>query len=611
MTSLAQSASVRAITQAVGNGQSSALAQAQAALARADAYDAIQPQAWIARVPAAQVLEAAARVDARCAAGEALPLAGVCFAVKDNIDVAAMATTAGCPAFAFAPETSATVVQLLQGAGAVLLGKTNLDQFATGLVGTRSPYGIPACVHNRDYISGGSSSGSAVLVGAGVVAFALGTDTAGSGRVPAAINGLVGLKPTRGRWSTQGVFPACRSLDCVSVFARTVDDAGLVDQVLAHFDAGDAYSRRRPADPGADARADARADAGAATGAAAAPVRTVGIAAPGQLAFLGDTQSAALYAAAIDRLQAAGVQLVEVDIRPLLAAAQLLYAGPWVAERLAALGSFLDENPGAVHPVVRSIIQPGAGVTGVQAFRGQYALQEYLRVAEQLWAQVEVLALPTAPTAYRISELLAEPISLNSNLGLYTNFVNLLDMSALSLPAGFRRQNTGFGLSLIGPAWADERLLALAARYEALATPPRPALDLAPPAPRVRLAVVGAHLSGMPLNWQLSSRGARLVESTTTAPRYRLYAMPGQSPPKPALVHAGQTAHAIAVEVYELGMAEFGSFVDEVPPPLAIGTVELASGAQVHGFVAEPRALEGAQDISAHGGWRAYMATQP
>jgi allophanate hydrolase len=587
--------SVIAIAAEVAAGRHSAADMAAAALARAADYARIQPQAWIARVPEAEVMAQARRVDARRAAGDSLPLAGVPFAVKDNIDVAGLPTTAACPAYAYEPRESATVVRRLQDAGALLLGKTNLDQFATGLVGTRSPYGIPACVYNRDYVSGGSSAGSAVLVGAGVVAFALGTDTAGSGRVPAAFNGLTGLKPSRGRWSTRGVVPACRSLDCVSVFTADAADAAAVDAALAAFDAADPYSRASPGDAPSWPAA----------------VR-VGVARPGQLSWFGDAESPRLFEAALARLRAAGATPVEVDIAPLLAVAQLLYAGPWVAERLAAIEPLMRSNPGAVHPVVRGIIQGGYGVTGADVFRGQYALQEHLRASAALWERIDVLALPTTPTIYRIRELLSEPVALNSNLGHYTNFVNLLDMSAISVPAGFRANGTGFGASLIGPAWADRALLDLARRYEAAAPmPAAPPLDLDTEttgrSQPIALVVVGAHLAGMPLHWQLSSRGARLVGATHTAPHYRLYAIAGQVPPKPALVHVGPGGHAISVEVYELAAAEFGTFVAEVPAPLAIGTVTLADGSAVAGFVAEPRALEGARDISALGGWRAFI----
>jgi allophanate hydrolase len=582
----------RAIAQQVQTGLMTARAVVEAALARIEAYDAIQPQTWISRPSPEAVLAEADAVDRRVAAGEVLPLAGVPFAVKDNLDVAGLPTTAGCPAFAYVPETSATVVARLQAAGAVVLGKTNLDQFATGLVGTRSPHGAPGCVQNRAYISGGSSSGSAVAVAAGLVPLALGTDTAGSGRVPAAFNGLVGLKPTKGRWSTQGLVPACRSLDCVTAFTIDAADAALVDSVAADFDPGDPYSRREP-------------EAAAGFGASF----RFGVPRPAQRQFFGDGESATLFEAAIGRLTAAGGTPVEIDIAPLLEAARLLYGGPWVAERTAALEVLLKANPGAIHPVVRAIVQSGTAVSGVETFRGLYALQDFVRQAEALWESVEALLLPTAPTIYRIAEVLAEPVALNSNLGFYTNFVNLLDMSAVAVPAGWRANHTGFGVTLVGPAWADRALLGLAERYEAAAAlPETPPLDLGGRSETVRLAVVGAHLHGMPLHWQLTSRDARLAASTTTAPAYCLYAMADSAPPKPALVHVGAKGAPIAVEVYEVPVAAFGSFVAEVPPPLAIGSVTLASGEVVKGFVAEPRATTGAEDITHLGGWRAYIA---
>ena len=582
----------RTIAAEVQAGRVTARSVVEAALERIAAYDAVQPQAWISRAPPNVVLARADEVDRRVATGETLPLAGVPFAVKDNLDVAGLPTTAGCPAFAYAPAESAAVVERLEAAGAIVMGKTNLDQFATGLVGTRSPHGAPGCVHNRAYVSGGSSSGSAVAVAAGLVSFALGTDTAGSGRVPAAFNGLVGVKPTKGRWSTRGLVPACRSLDCVTVFAKDVGDAALVDREASGFDPRDPYSRREP-EPGGEF----------------GPGFRFGVPKPGQRQFFGDAESMSLFEAAIQRLAAAGGTPVEVDIAPLLEAAKLLYSGPWVAERTAAAEGLLKTNPGSIHPVVRAILQGGVGVSGVETFRGLYALQEFTRSAEALWNAAEVLLLPTAPTIYRIDEVLAEPVALNSNLGFYTNFVNLLDMSAVAVPAGWRANHTGFGVTLVGPAWADRALLALAERYEAAAPlPETPPLDLGARSETVRLAVVGAHLHGMPLHWQLTSRDARLAASTTTAPAYRLYAMADSVPPKPALVHVGETGAAIAVEVYEVPTAAFGSFVAEVPGPLAIGSVTLASGEVVKGFVAEPRATVGAEDITHLGGWRAYIA---
>jgi allophanate hydrolase len=576
-----------AIAAAVNAGETSALAVIEQALARIAAYDAHQPQVWISRFDDAALRAAARAVDARIAAGERLPLAGVPYAAKDNIDVAGLETTAACPAFAYRPERSATVIARLAAAGAICVGKTNLDQFATGLVGTRSPYGIPANAYNRSYVSGGSSSGSAVAVAAGLVAFALGTDTAGSGRVPAAFNHLVGLKPTRGRWSTSGLVPACRSIDCITVFTDAVADAALVDSVLAGFDPTDPFSR-----PHADA-----------------PVKPkrIGVPRADQRVFFGDVAAEHLYDHALGVL-AGSAAIVEVDIEPLLEAARLLYGGPWVAERTAAILPLLDRDPDAIHPVVREIVEPGRDISAVELWQGIYRLAELARHAEGLWGKVDALAFPTTGTSYRIAELLAAPIALNANLGRYTNFVNLLDMAAIAVPAGARDNGTGFGITFIGPAHTDKGLIALAGAYlSAAGLPPPPPLDLGDRMDTVKLAVVGAHLDGMPLHWQLTSRNATFVGAFTTAPTYRLYAMADSVPPKPALVHSADGA-AIALEVYELGLAEFGSFVAEVPPPLAIGTVTLADGSSVKGFVAEPRALTGAEDITHLGGWRAYIA---
>ena len=589
--------SVEAIAEAVNAG-AGAVEIARAVLDAVAEYDLIQPQVWTLRLPVETVLAQAQAVEARIAAGERLPLAGVPFAAKDNIDVAGVPTTAACPAFAYTPERSATVIERLIAAGAVLIGKTNLDQFATGLVGARSPYGAPRCVFNQAFVSGGSSSGSAVAVAAGLVAFSLGTDTAGSGRVPAAFNHLVGLKPSKGRWSTRGLVPACRSLDCISVFAADLSGAALVDEVLAAFDPEDDYSRRAPASSPALPMAGLR----------------FAIPLPEQRVFLGDGESEALYAAAIARLQAAGGAPVEVDIAPLLEAAKLLYNGPWVAERAAAVEPLLRATPGAIEPTVRAILQGGLATTGVETFRGLYALEGYRRATEAIWEVADVLFLPTTPTIYRLKELKAEPLALNANLGLYTNFVNLLDLSALAVPAGFRADRTGFGVTLVGPAFADRALLDLAARYlETLPMADTPPLDLTPHKPGVKLAVVGAHLAGMPLHWQLTSREARLVAATRTTPAYKLYAIANSTPPKPALVHVGANGEAggsaILVEVYELDVEAFGSFTAEVPAPLAIGTVTLEDGTSVKGFVAEPRALDGATDITAMGGWRAYIAS--
>ncbi|MFW5681764.1 MAG: allophanate hydrolase, partial [Phycisphaeraceae bacterium] len=539
---------------------------------------------WIHLVEDASLRQRADELERRRAAGEALPLLGATYAVKDNIDVAGLPTTAGCPSFAYRPERSATVVEKLEAAGAILVGKTNMDQFATGLVGTRSPHGAPRCVFNADYVSGGSSSGSAVAVAAELVSFALGTDTAGSGRVPAAFNDLTGLKPTRGRVSAAGVVPACRSLDCVSVFARSSADAAAVMRVIEGRDERDAWSRTLE-DPPAERTAPDPAGF------------RFGVPASDALHFFGDAKSASLYAEAIARCEAIGGQRVEIDFTPFAEAAKLLYGGPWVAERYAAVGRFIEEHPTACDPTVRGIILGGSRLTAADAFRAMDRLEEYRRGAEAVWRDVDTLLLPTTGTIYRVDEITAEPLTLNTNLGRYTNFMNLLDCCGLALPAGFRENRTPFGVTLVAPAFRDETLLELGERYETAyreaATPPP--LDAGPPPKTVRLAVMGAHLNGMPLNHQLTSRGATLAWSGTTSPAYRLYALAESAPPKPGLVHVGEDRGAsIEVEVWELEPAAFGEFTADVPPPLAIGSVTLATGETVKGFVCEPRGLEGA-----------------
>ena len=575
--------SIGAIADGVRSGRRPAAAVIADVLARLAVYDPVQSAVWIARYDADALRAAAATVDARVAAGETLPLAGVPFAVKDNIDVAGLDTTAACPTFAYRPDRSATVVERLVAAGAIPVGKTNLDQFATGLNGTRSPYGIPRNAYNRDWISGGSSSGSAVAVAAGLVAFALGTDTAGSGRVPAAFNHLVGFKPTRGRWSSHGLVPACRTLDCITVFASTAGDAALVDAIVAGFDADDPLSRACTDTPRAH--------------------RRIGVPRAGQCRWFGDGQSEFLFRQALAGIDA---EIVDIDLAPLDEAARLLYDGPWVAERTAALQPLLDRDGDAVHPVVRAIVEQGRDYSAIDAFRGGYRLAELARIAGAMWADVDLIVLPTAPTSYRVAEMLAAPIALNATLGAYTNFVNLLDMAAIEVPTGHYASGVGFGATLMGPAGSDRSLIdAAQALFPAPASPPP--LDLEGRMESVKLAVVGAHLKDMPLHWQLTSREARFVAATTTAPTYRLYAMADSVPPKPALVHSTDGA-SIAVEVYELDVAAFGSFVAAVPPPLAIGTVTLADGSQVKGFVAEPRATTGAEDITGLGSWRAYIA---
>ncbi|WP_206244772.1 allophanate hydrolase [Novosphingobium terrae] len=575
------------IAAAVKAGWTSAVAVARETQERLEAYDKVQPQIWISRASPEALLAQAEAIDARVAAGEVLPLAGVPFAVKDNIDVVGFETTAACPAFAYRPEASASVVERLLAAGALCIGKTNLDQFATGLVGTRSPYGIPRNAYNLDYVSGGSSSGSSVAVAAGLVSFALGTDTAGSGRVPAAFNHLIGFKPSKGRWSTRGLVPACRTLDCITVFTDDTADARLVDLVLAEYDAGDPYSKVSTDQP--------------------IRLPAIGVPRRDQRVWFGDAESEYLYDRAIERL-ASLAPIVEIDLEPLREAARLLYEGPWVAERTAAIAALLADNPQAIDDTVREVVEPGTGISAVEVFNGIYRLADLKRQADEMWTQVGMLAFPTTGTTFRVRELEAAPIALNSNLGAYTNFVNLLDMAAVAVPAGARANGTGFGITLIGPADSDMALLAEADSYfSASDLPMLPPLDLEGKMQTVKLAVVGAHLKDMPLHWQLTSREATFVGAFQTAPTYRLYAMAYSVPPKPALVY-DESGAAIAVEVYELGVAEFGSFVVEVPAPLAIGTVTLEDGTSVKGFVAEPRAMTGARDITELGGWRAYIA---
>jgi allophanate hydrolase len=554
-----------------------------------------RPEIWIHRADASDLLAQARAQDAVLAAeGPAalarLPLLGIPFAVKDNIDVAGMPTTAACPAFAYVPDESAPVVQKLVAAGALLVGKTNLDQFATGLVGTRSPYGAVRNAVDPAYVSGGSSSGSAVAVALGMAGFALGTDTAGSGRVPAGLNGIVGLKPTRGLLSTRGVVPACRTLDCVSVFAPDVADAWKVVQVAAGYDAQDPYSR--PIAPQGVRR------------------RGYRIAVPAQLEFFGDAAAKAAFEAMLARLRdLPGCTFGTVDYAPFRDAAALLYQGPWVAERHAAVGAFIDAQPDAAHPVVAGIVKQAREYGATDAFNGQYRLAALRRAAEDSLADYDFLLVPTTPTMPRIADVLERPVELNSQLGYYTNFVNFFDMAALAVPGVARPDGLPAGVTLIGPAGSDHLLATAAAALlggadaDALAADPLPFAE-----PTVRVAVVGAHLAGQPLNWQLLERGARKVAATHTAPHYRLYALPGTTPPKPGLARVDRDGAAIEVEVWELPLRRFGEFVAEIPAPLGIGSLELADGGWVKGFICEPAAIAGATDISAFGGWRAYRA---
>ncbi len=524
-----------------------------------------------------------------------LPLYGVPFAIKDNIDLAGVPTTAACPAYAYTPKASATVVARLIEAGAIPLGKTKLDQFATGLVGTRSPYGITRNAFDRAYVSGGSSAGSAVAVALGLVSFALGTDTAGSGRVPAAFNNLIGVKPTRGLVSARGVVPACQSLDCVSVFALDAADAQRVMSVIAAFDAADPYARPAVVMP---------------------PAReafVVGV--PATLETAGDVETQRAFDRAVAALQAQGAVIYPVNLDAMLAAARLLYEGPWVAERYAAIRGFIEQQPETLHPITRAIIEPAAAHSAVDCFDALHRLQALKRDADTVLTTVDCIMTPTAPTIFRIDDEQREPITCNSTLGYYTNFMNLLDYAAVAVPAGFAANGLPYGVTLFGPAFSDQSLLVYADRlHRALGIPVGTTQRLPsvlPPSPdtgALRIVVCGAHLSGLPLNHQLTERGGILEQITTTAPCYRLYALPGGPPLRPGLVRVAAGGAAIAVEVWRLPLATIGSFLAGISPPLAIGSVMLADGSSAKGFVCEAIGMDGAEDVTVHGGWRAMLS---
>ena len=529
-----------------------------------------------------------------------LPLYGIPFAIKDNIDLAGIPTTAACAEFAYTPAHSAFVVERLIAAGAVPVGKTNLDQFATGLVGTRSPWGAVRNAFDPRYLAGGSSSGSAVAVAKGLVSFALGTDTAGSGRVPAAFNNLIGVKPTRGLLSTAGVVPACRSLDCVSVFTLDCGDAAAVMTVAGGFDAQDPYARE--ARPGPPVRERFR----------------FGEPRAEQLEFFGDDAAVTLYQEAVKRLVELGGTPATIDLLPFLEAARLLYQGPWIAERYAAVEVFIEKHGEAMLPVTRDIIAAGRSFGAVEAFKGLQRLQALRRAADEILRTVDFVVTPTAGTIYTIDAVNRDPVTLNSRLGYYTNFMNLLDCAAVAVPAGFRADGLPFGVTLFAPAFHDAALAGYAARLHhaggltlgATGRPVPPPPDASARGDLIRLVVCGAHLQGLPLNHQLTTRGARRVAASRTASRYRLYALAGSPPRRPGLVRVASGGEAIEVEVWELPLAELGDFVAGIPAPLGIGTVELEDGAWHKGFICEPCALEDAVDITACGGWRAWLALQ-
>jgi allophanate hydrolase len=576
--------------------------------------------AWILRCDAAFVHTQIERLATLDRASH--PLWGIPFAVKDNIDVAGLPTTAACPAFAYTPTQHASTVQRLVDVGAIVVGKTNLDQFATGLVGTRSPYGAVPNTFNPAYVSGGSSSGSASLVARGIVPFALGTDTAGSGRVPAGFNNIVGLKPTPGSVPMQGVLPACRTLDVVSVFALTVADAALVMSLMEGTDDGPVFQQHAPRTTW--------------LGRLGQPLRIGVPTAPEVDATLGFDAAweTAVQQASQHAQQGPGhtrVEVVPVDMQPFYDVARLLYDGPWVAERHAVIENLLNSHPDTIDPVVRAVVSQASQHDATSTFRARYALESLRLQADKLWRDIDLLMVPTATTCPTLAAVATEPVLRNSELGRYTNFVNLLGLAALALPSSLSSSGLPFGVTLIAPGGSDAALaefglawqqarchggLKLGATSSGVPDTKSAAANKILPtsAPTLPLAVVGAHLQGMPLHGQLIERGCRLLARTHTAAAYRLFALPGTVPPKPGLARVAATSQdagvAIEVEVYEMPQSAVGSFLALIPPPLGLGSVELADGRWVKGFICEPTGLEGAEDISHHGGWRAYMASR-
>jgi allophanate hydrolase len=582
----------------------------QELLARGAAFP--DPAVWILRLPESAVHKQAQTLARRRAGGERLPLYGIPFAVKDNIDVAGYPTTAGCPAFSYVAAQTAPVVARLQEAGAILVAKTNLDQFATGLAGDRSPFGACRNVFDAAFISGGSSSGSAVAVAAGLVSFALGTDTAGSGRVPAACNNIVGLKPTPGRLETAGVVPACRSLDCISVLALTADDAMRVCAIAGgerSYGVGcEAWGAgETPHSPRLTPHA---------TGFKFATPHDE------DLEFLGDEEQARLFARAVDRLGQMGGQRRSIEFRPLRQVATLLYEGPWVAERLAGLEQFMRRHAADMHPVTRATIEGGARYSAVDYFKGLAELNRLRPTCQAVFADAEVLVVPSIPTLPTLAAVQADSAAWSRRLGYYTNFVNLLGWAALAVPAGFTSRGLPGSITLIGPADSEEWLCALGMAWQGMTNLPlgatgkrlsegsRPAPRATPQPPaegQVRVAVAGAHLRGQPLHADLLHSGARFVRACRTAAGYRFVALMELKPPRPGLVRDAASSGAIAVELYDLPLAGFGKLVASVAPPLAIGTVELEDGEAVKGFLCESWAAALARDITAHGGWVAFL----
>jgi allophanate hydrolase len=549
----------------------SAVERVRAAYARIDALD--RPEIWTSLRSLDDVLDEAAAVDT------SLPLAGLVCAIKDNIDVAGLPTTAAAASYAYTPTQDATAVARLRAAGVLVIGKANLDQFATGLVGTRSPFGAVRNAWDPTRISGGSSSGPAVAVALGIVDLAVGTDTAGSGRVPAALNGIVGVKPTRGLIPTTGVVPACASLDCVTTFARDLGLARRAAELMSGPDPDDPLSRTTDSYLSAPARP------------------RIAVPTPAHLEDMAEGWSEA-FARAVERFETVGAEIVEVDISPLIEAAALLYEGAFVAERYAAMGAHIEQHAdligGDLDPVVASTILAAKAKTAADWASDSARLATLGAAARKALEASDALLTPTTTWHPTTAEVAADPIGANAKLGRFTNFANLLDFAALAVPAGFVA-GLPYGVMLSGPAFSDRVLADLAARFAN---------------PTLEIFVVGAHLSGEPLSSQLVLAGGTLSYEIGTAAQYRMYAL-DTVPAKPGLVHVARGGSAIAGEVWSLPAAGFGTFVAAIPSPMAIGKVVLADGQSVSGFLVEPLALDGAQEITPYGGWRAYRAATP
>lgn len=565
-------------------------------LQRIEAVD--NPAVWIYQLSAEELEPYLLKLEA--ADPSTLPLYGIPFAIKDNIDLAGIPTTAACAAYSYVPKASSPVVEKLIQAGAIPLGKTNLDQFATGLVGVRSPYGAPRNPIAPDRVPGGSSSGSAVALSEQLVTFSLGTDTAGSGRVPAMFNKLWGLKPSRGRLSTSGVVPACRTLDCVSIFALNAADGQAVLKIAEGYDAADAYSQ-----PTRDVKLPA--------------TNKLGIPKSEQLMFFSDADFHPVWLQALEDLEAKGWELVEIDFEPFLRAARLLYEGPWVSERTTALKNFLESNAEDFYPATRQIISAGVDNTATEAFAAAYKLAELKRDSEGVWDGIAAIVSPTAGGFPTLADMEADPIGPNSQLGYYTNFMNLLDLCAVAAPAGETDAGLPFGLTWIAPRDTDKALVQIAADGPQVAFGgKRPPSDLkggrlssAAVTDQETLSILlfGAHMSGLPLNQQVLGLGGEFIAEVQTAPLYKMIYLPEPAPHRPGIIRVGEGGASIAAEEWRFPKAALGEFLSTIQQPLGLGQLELTDGRKVHGFLCEAAAADGAEDISSTGGWRGYLVS--